>query len=581
MNTTSRGKATRRPTKAPRVSKGSALRDGARRLSLIFENTFDSMALYEVVRAGRYRVSAINPALLKEATRRTGRPVTEAMLIGKSLPIALRDVFLADKASIERSLHYLDEAVRLGTVVRWNDFPDRPTGRFASERTDIPILDAGGKCRHVLRVVHDITDRLLADDEQISLLQRMQRQSELILGYSVDPAVSGGDVTRAAQRLTEIATQSLGVELSSVWMFGPDGRILRCLDRFRYSSRQHSQFRQTFDVAQFPELFASISGGRVLAAENIARDPRTSRLAVRIAELFAEIGEERPPTAALVMAVRVRGTIVGAIWMAAVGGDRQWRADEIAFCGALGDHFALAMQNAERERASQDLRSLAGQLMNAQDQERRRVARELHDSTGQLLASLEINMVMLSRAAPGLDERGRKLLQDCIAQTRQCSNSIRTASYLLHPPLLDEMGLGAAIRWHLEGFRHRSGIEIKAALPADWPRMAPEDELSLFRVVQESLANIHRHSGAKSGRIELARTGAEVVLAVADDGQGIAEENLTRFREGHSNLGIGLAGMRERMRQLGGRLEIRSAPGRTEVVAALPVRPDEAVATVA
>lgn len=572
MSTKSRSPATRPRRPAARNHRRPALRASAGRLSLIFQNTFDSMALYAVERKGRYRVLAVNPALLKEATRRTGRPVIEAMLIGQPFNVALRDVFLADKASVERSLHYMNEAVRTGTVTRWNDFPDRPTGRFASERTDIPIHDAKGRCRHVLRVVHDVTERILADDEQIALLQRMQRQSEMILGYSMDPAVSGGNVPRAAQRLTEIATQTLGVDLSSVWMFGADGKILRCLDRFRLSTRTHSQLEFPLDISEFPETFASISGGRVLAARNIAEDPRTSRLSARIIEHFALMGEE-PPTTALTMAVRVRGTIVGVIWMAAVGPNRQWRPDEIAFCGALGDHFALAMQNAEREQAAQDLRGLAGQLMTAQDQERRRVARELHDSTGQLLASLEINMVMLSRAGSGLDEKGQKLLQDCIAQTRQCSNSIRTASYLLHPPLLDEMGLGPAIRWHLEGFRDRSGVEIKASLPNDWPRMAPEHELSLFRVVQESLANIHRHSRAKSVRIDLARTPSEVILTIADDGQGIARENLARFRDGRSNLGIGLAGMRERMRQVGGRLEINSDAGTTQVKAALPLRP--------
>jgi signal transduction histidine kinase len=559
------------------MARGTAWRDSARRLALIFQNTFDALALYGVEGKGRYRMLEVNPALLEEASRRTGQPVTEAEVIGKPFHVVLRDVFMADKASIARSLRYMDEAVRTGSVIRWSDFPDRPKGRFASERTDIPILDAKGRCRHVLRVVHDITDRVLADEDEATLVLRMRRQSEMILGYSKDPAVAGGDVPKAAQRLTEIATQTLGVELSSVWMFGPEGRVLRCIDRFRLSARRHSQLDFPLDITEFPETFAGLSEGRVLAAEDIARDPRTSRLAVRINELFAQTGEE-PPSTALIMAVRVRGVIVGAIWMAAVGRVRQWRADEIAFCGALGDHFALTMQNAERERASQDLRLLAGQLMTAQDQERRRIARDLHDSTGQLLASLEINMVMLSRSASGLDDKGRQLLQDSIAQTRQCSNSIRTASYLLHPPLLDEMGLVAAIRWHLEGFQHRSGIKIRADLASSIDRLAPEDELSLFRVVQESLANIHRHSGAQSGRIELSRTPSEVVLTISDDGHGIAKENLVRFREGRSNLGIGLAGMRERMCQIGGRLEIRSEAGQTQVVAALPVRAVQAPA---
>jgi signal transduction histidine kinase len=571
MKSKSRGQTPIKPKSGGKAPKGPALRDGAQHLSLIFQNTFDAMALYGVEGKGRYRMLAVNQALLKEASRRVGKPVTEDQVVGKPFDIVLRHVFCADPASIERSLHYLEEAVKTGAVIRWNDFPDRPTGRFASERTDIPIPDSRGRCRHVLRVVHDITERILADEEQASLVQRMRRQSEMILGYSIDPAVAGGDVSRAAQRLTEIATQALGVELASVWMFGGEGKILRCVDRYRQSARRHSQLDFPLDITEFPETFASVSEGRVLAAEDIARDPRTARLAARINEVFAQIGEE-PPSTVLTMAVRVRGTIVGFIWMATVGQKRQWRPDEIAFCGALGDHFALTVQNSEREQAALDLRSLAGQLMRVQDEERRRIARDLHDSTGQLLASLEINMAMLSRAAGNLEERPRQLLQDCIAQTRLCADSIRTASYLLHPPLLDEMGLVAAIRWHLEGFRHRSGVQIKADLSADGARLPPEDELSLFRVLQESLTNIHRHSGATSARVALVRTPSEVTLTISDDGHGIARENLARFREGRSTLGIGLAGMRERMRQIGGRLDIRSAAGQTEVTAAVPLR---------
>ncbi len=571
MKTKSRGPTPSKPKPDGKLPKGTALRESAQRLSLIFQNTFDAMALYGVEGKARFRMLAVNQALLKEASRRVGRPVTQEQVVGQPFDTVLRNVFLADQASIERSLHYLEEVVQSGAVIRWNDFPDRPTGRFASERTDIPILDAKGRCRHVLRVVHDITERILADEEQATLVQRMRRQSEMILGYSMDPAVAGGDVPRAAQRLTEIATQTLGVELASVWMFGDDGKVLRCVDRFKQSVRGHSQLELQLDVTEFPETFTSVSEGRVLAAEDLAGDPRTSRLATRINEVFAEMGEE-PPSTALTMAVRVRGTIIGFIWMAAVGQKRQWRPDEITFCGALGDHFALTIQNAEREQAAQYLRSLAGQLMKAQDEERRRFARELHDSTGQLLASLEINMVMLSRAADGLNDRGRQLLNDCIEQTRQCANSIRTASYLLHPPLLDEIGLVAAIRWHLEGFKQRSGIEIRADLGVEGARLPSEDEISLFRVLQESLTNIHRHSGARSARIALARTPFEVTLTISDDGHGIAHENLARFREGRSTLGIGLAGMRERMRQIGGRLDICSAVGKTEVAAALPLR---------
>jgi PAS domain S-box-containing protein len=551
----------------------AALRESEQRLSLIFHNTFDPLALYAVEGAGRYRLLAVNPAFLQAASWRAGRAITEDLIIGRPFDELVRDVLAIDNAAAVLSKRKLDEATATGQVVRWDDIQSRPSGQFASERTDIPIFDGQGRCRHMLRVVHDITERTRAEHERTALLERTRRQTEAIVRYAVEPAVTGGDVAQAARKMTEMAADTLEVERASVWLLDPDKRWARCVDRYERSLRRHSPPADPIDLAKYPEILANIAEDRAVAVEDIDRDPRTLGLRNESAVGGFYPGER---ASALTTGVRVRGEVIGVVWAATIGDAKRWQPDEIAFCGALGDQFAQAVLNAEREQAARDLRSLAGQIMTTEDEERRRIGRDLHDSTGQLLAALEINMVTLSRAAVGLDAKAQALLQDCMDQAHLCSTSIRTASYLLHPPLLDEMGLVSAIQWHLDGFCRRSGIAISADLPTDFARMPAEDELSLFRVVQEALTNIHRHSGAKSGRIRLRRATTEVVLTVADDGHGIAPESLIHFREGRSNLGVGLAGMRERLRQLGGRLEIQSDGSGTRLEAVLPSRPAHA-----
>ncbi|HUJ42536.1 MAG TPA: PAS domain S-box protein [Opitutaceae bacterium] len=551
----------------------AALRESEQRLSLIFQNTFDPLALYGVDAGGGYRMLAVNPAFLRAASQRAGKTITEDLIIGRSFDELVRDVLEIDEQAAAESKRGLDQAVATGQVIRWDDTQTRPSGKFSSERTDIPIFDGHGCCRLVLRVVHDMTERVRAEQERTALLERTRRQAEAIVRYAIDPAVTAGDVPQAARKMTEMAANALEVERASVWLLEADKRTAHCVDRYERSFRRHSPPMVPIDLARYPEILANIVEGRAIAVEDIDRDPRTQRLGDELAAAGFYRGGK---ASALTTGVRVRGEVIGVVWTATVGDIKQWQPDEIAFCGALGDQFAQAVLNAEREQAARDLRSLAGQIMTTEDEERRRIARDLHDSTGQLLAALEINMVTLSRAAAGLDAKAQALLQDCMDQAHLCSTSIRTASYLLHPPLLDEMGLVSAIQWHLDGFCRRSGIKISADLPPDCPRMPAEDELSLFRVVQEALTNIHRHSGAKSGRISLRRAAAEVVLTVADDGHGIAPESLTHFREGRSNLGVGLAGMRERLRQLGGRLEIQSDGTGTRVEAVLPSRPAHA-----
>jgi signal transduction histidine kinase len=222
-------------------------------------------------------------------------------------------------------------------------------------------------------------------------------------------------------------------------------------------------------------------------------------------------------------------------------------------------------------RASEKaLRQLSSRLLQLQDEERRRMARELHDSTGQILTALTMKLGVLRRSVGALDLRASGALSESLALAEQCSRQIRTFSYLLHPPLLDEDGLASALAWYVEGFTGRSGINVELDLAPELGRLSQELETTLFRVVQESLTNIHRHSGSRRATIRVVRDGAEVRLEVKDWGRGMDAHTLDKVSRGVSTLGVGICGMRERVRQLGGELQIDSTGRGTTVSVVLP-----------
>jgi signal transduction histidine kinase len=217
-----------------------------------------------------------------------------------------------------------------------------------------------------------------------------------------------------------------------------------------------------------------------------------------------------------------------------------------------------AREQAEQtvRQSEESLRRLTGRLLQLQDAERRKFSRELHDSLGQYLAGAKMNLEIFA------DRRRDDSLTEAIQLLDQAIAETRTISHLLHPPLLDEAGLSSAAKWYLEGFAQRSGIEVKFDLPEDVGRLPKPVALALFRVLQESLTNIHRHSGSTRADATLELSPHRVILKVRDFGKGIAPEVLTGVRSKGTNSGVGLAGMRERIRDLGGQFEIQScAPG--------------------
>jgi len=216
------------------------------------------------------------------------------------------------------------------------------------------------------------------------------------------------------------------------------------------------------------------------------------------------------------------------------------------------------------------MRALTGRLMRAQDDERRRIAQMLHETTAQNLAALKMLLAQLNRAPGGLGEDERQVLADGMSLAEQSMTEIRTLSYLLHPPFLDEMGLLSALRWYVTGFSKRSGIHVDLELPESFERPSAEIETSLFRVVQESLINIHRHAGSATARIRLRSEAEAMALEIEDHGRGIPGLLLEHILSGGGTVGVGIAGMSERIKQLGGRLDITSDDRGTTVRARLP-----------
>lgn len=238
--------------------------------------------------------------------------------------------------------------------------------------------------------------------------------------------------------------------------------------------------------------------------------------------------------------------------------------------------LAVTRDVTERKRAQDALKEqeLSVRLLKLQDEERRRIARELHDGVGQLLAAMSMNASRLDGEKAKLSPDAARCAEENSKLIDQVSSDIRTMSYLFHPPLLDEVGIDSALKWYIDGFTERSKIATHLELPADWERLPQHYELCLFRIAQECLTNIHRHSGCSTARLRLLRSAAEVKLEVSDDGRGLDPETQSKIAAGET-VGVGLRGMRERVKQFGGTLEIRSNSHGTIVTATIPTASSE------
>jgi PAS domain S-box-containing protein len=238
----------------------------------------------------------------------------------------------------------------------------------------------------------------------------------------------------------------------------------------------------------------------------------------------------------------------------------------------------IARDITERKEADEarQVADIASKLLQVQDDERRRIARELHDGVGQLLAAIGMNVSQVLREKERLSDRAARCVAENMSLIDQASSEVRTVSYLLHPPMLDEMGLSSALALFVEGLSQRSKVTVTLQVAPDLGRLPQEHELILFRVVQECLTNIHRHSGSSTANVKLSRTAKEIRLEVEDSGKGMDQATTAKIASGVS-VGVGMRGMQERVKSIRGRMIVLSNPTGTSIVVTLPItwRSDE------
>jgi len=229
----------------------------------------------------------------------------------------------------------------------------------------------------------------------------------------------------------------------------------------------------------------------------------------------------------------------------------------------------LSTDITDRKRAEDSVRALSGRLLQMQDEERRRIARELHDSAGQIVVALDIDLSVIESEISRLSPTAAKACAESRDLVQEMSKELRTISHLLHPPLLDEAGLPSAVRWYVEGFAERSKIPVDLSLSPDLGRLSPEMETAIFRIIQEALTNVHRHSESETAAISILRTESDVRVEVRDYGKGFSKDGQLKA-QAPPRTGVGIQGMRERVRQLGGTIDIQSGPNGTMVSVSFP-----------
>jgi signal transduction histidine kinase len=346
--------------------------------------------------------------------------------------------------------------------------------------------------------------------------------------------------------------------------------------------------------ATMPELTAAIgddAGAAILAeesleqqsidwlAQKLAAQPRWSSLPIIVltgsgmsTAATEQAARSRAPLGSLILLERPfrSVTLSSAVRTALAARMRQYEIRDHLREREAAEQVLLRVQNvleSKMEERTEALRKLSSRLMHVQDEERRRIARELHDSLGQYLAAAKINLEVISAGKT----IGNGHLHEAQHLIDRAISDIRTLSHLLHPPLLEEAGFGSAARWFVEGFGRRSGIAARLRMPAKLDRLPSELETTLFRILQEALTNVHRHSGSRDVEVRLTVYRSVVTLAIDDNGKGIPRDVLERFGKSGVNLGVGLAGMRERVKELGGRLEIESDKSGTRLRAIIPI----------
>ncbi len=408
------------------------------------------------------------------------------------------------------------------------------------------LHDADGNVVGGINMLLDITARKEAERTSSHLAAIVDSSDDIIISKNLDGIITSWN--KSAERMFGYTSdEAIGQHIFLI--VPPEYRHeeVKILERLKRGERvEHFETVRLAKDGTRLDLSLTISPvkdrqGRVIGASKVARDIGEKKQAERL----LQESKDQLRTLAEALEVQVRH-----------------RTRE------------LEERNAEILQQSEQLRKLSGRLLRTQDDERRRIARELHDSAGQIVTALGMSLSCMTPHVKQ-DPQFGKALGNCQDLVGQLSKEIRTMSYLLHPPLLDETGLAQAIRWYMHGLAERSDLKIQLDAPEDFGRLSSELELAIFRIVQECLTNIHRHSESKTARIALSRNRQTVCLRVEDEGKGICAEKLAGIQAQRS--GVGISGMRERVRHLGGVLAIESEGRGTRILASFPVPEAECV----
>jgi PAS domain S-box-containing protein len=462
---------------------------------------------------------------------------------------------LDDVLSSQTAL-FVSEIDRHCGIVHCAPWPEPVTRAFV-----LPLLTTGPSVRAVL--VLGISPRLPFDDRYQTFLQLVGTRITSLLQGEVHQL----ELTQAANRFRQLAeADPFGMLIGDLrgGLRYANSTLLKTLG---YSEEDVASGRLRWDSITPPEYaeadcraveqLRDLGRCQVYEKAYVAKDGR--HVPILIGASVINTGGSDPEVAAFVTDLTPLK----------VAQDALKRANEELEKKVAERTLSLEAEISERRRAEQNLRELTGRLLQAQDDERRHMARELHDHAGQTLAALGMNLSALRRAVESQDAKIVRLTEESLDMSDALSKEVRTLSYLLHPPLLDEVGLRSAIQWYVKGFSERSGINVEFDIQEKVERLPRDLELVIFRVMQESLTNIHRHAASASARISLSLLPTFVLLEVADQGRGIAIDKLAQMKT--AQAGVGVRGMEERVRQFGGELRITSDTQGTKVAAKIPL----------
>jgi signal transduction histidine kinase len=406
--------------------------------------------------------------------------------------------------------------------------------------------------------MHEIVRRVeVAARDQIAAEVEHRRCAAVLVAVAKQPALESGCIEDAFAAIAEAGVQGLDVARAGVWLFEEDDTRLRCADQFERDVGHERG--ATITAGASPAYFDALTDGRTLAVDDARTDRRTR-------ERSASYLEPRGITAMIAAPIRFRDRWVGVVGFEHVGARRTWSGEAQAFAASLADFASIALAAAERDGRERELREaydllgrLHSRVENAKEEERRHLARELHDELGQNLTALKLRLQIGSSATD---------LGAAITMVDGLIDRTRRISLDLRPPLLDEAGLAAAVRAYLESNAALARVQVALQTSGLEQRMAPELETAVFRVVQESLTNIVRHAGAQQVDVDIRTEDGHLRVSVRDDGCGFAMPSVARG--GH----FGLLGMSERVRGMGGTLDVESRPGAgTQVRARFPMAP--------